>query len=489
MKTNPSRRQFLHASAVGAAAAASAPVIRIGPLRSDTLRVGVAGVRGRGNHLLNGFEDREGVEVIALADVDAGVLAKRAEELGKKSGRTITTFTDLRDMLESGGIDAVGIGTPNHLHALHTVWSVAAGKDVYVEKPVSHNIWEGRQMVAAAKKYGRIVQTGTQSRSSHALRDAIEWLDSGAIGERTLGWGTCFKPRPSIGKVDGPQPVPEGVDYRLYMGPRGEQPLNRRSLHYDWHWQSATGNGDLGNQGVHQVDQVRWALGMPGIAPAAVSIGGRFGYDDDGDTPNTMITLLDYQPVPMIFEVRGLPRNKAAQAEMKSWRSSMDRRLGSAVGAVVHAEGGHLRFPSYTAARAYDASGKEIKKWDGADNHIQNFVDAVRARDASLINASIEDGHVSAALCHMGNDSLTLGETATRGEIERAVATQPALAHAFDRLLAHLDLNGVDLGATPLTFGASLRFDAVTGTYADNAAANELMRGSYAEGFEVPEIV
>ena len=445
-------------------------------------------MRGRGSHLLNGFEDCEGVEVVALCDVDAGVLAKRAAELGEKSGRTIATFTDLREMLAKGEVDAIGIGTPNHLHALHTIWSVAAGKDVYVEKPVSHNIWEGHQMLAAAKKYGRIVQSGTQSRSSGALRDAIAWLESGAIGERKLGWGTCFKPRMSIGKVDGPQPIPEGVNWELYMGPRGKQPLQRRQMHYDWHWQAATGNGDLGNQGVHQMDQVRWALGMEEIAPTAISIGGRFGYDDDGDTPNTMITLLDYQPAPMMFEVRGLPRNAAARADGKTWRGSMDRRLGSGVGAIVHAEGGHLLFPNYSSARAYDDAGKEIKSWKGADNHIQNFVDAVRAGDADMVNANLKDGTVSAALCHMGNDSLALGKTATRGEIERAVANEPALSHAFDRLMAHLDANEIDLGATPLTFGAALRYDEATGMYADNDAANKLMRGTYAPGFEIGEL-
>jgi predicted dehydrogenase len=482
-----SRRQFLRQSAATAAFVA-APSIRMGQKRSDLLRVGVAGVRGRGNHLLNGFEDRKGVEVVALCDVDSGVLAKRAAELGKKSGREIAMFTDLREMLEKGQIDAVGIGTPNHLHALHTIWSVAAGKDVYVEKPVSHNIWEGQQMVAAAKKYGRIVQSGTQSRSSHALRDAIAWLESGAIGDRKLGWGTCFKPRMSIGRVKGPQPIPEGVDYKLYMGPRGEQPLTRRQLHYDWHWQEATGNGDLGNQGVHQMDQARWALGIENIAPAAISIGGRFGYDDDGDTPNTMVTLFDYQPAPLVFEVRGLPKDAAARADGESWRKSMDRRLGSAVGAVIHAEGGHLHFPSYTSARAYDGDRKELQRWDGADNHIQNFVDAVRAGDTSLVNASIEDGHVSAALCHMGNDSLALGEHATRNEIERAVANEPALAQAFDRLMAHLDANEIDLGKAPLTLGATLRFDAGTGSYVGNEAAARRMRGSYAPGFEIPDL-
>ncbi|QDV10072.1 Inositol 2-dehydrogenase [Planctomycetes bacterium Poly30] len=482
------RREFLRHSAASAAVFA-APSIRMGRRASDDLRIGVVGVRGRGSNHIDAYEQIEGVQVVAVCDVDASVLEQRAKQLGDKTGRNIAKFTDLRDMLAKGEIDAVSIATPNHLHALHTIWSLAAGKDVYVEKPISHSVWEGQQMVAAARKYGRIVQTGTQARSSTAIQEAIAWLDAGELGAKTHAWGTCFKPRMSIGKVDGPQPIPESVDFALYQGPVGVQPLERRQLHYDWHWQHATGNGDLGNQGIHQVDQARWGLGQADLPEAVISIGGRFGYDDDGDTANTVVTFYDYRPAPMIFEVRGLPHDQAAQENGETWRRAMDRRLGASIGAVVHAEEGYLLLTAdYSSARAFDAAGKEVKVWKGSENHFQNFVDAVRQQDASLIRGRVEDGHVSAGLCHMGNDSLALGKAASREEIERAVASEPALAHAFDRMMAHLDLNGIDLANTPLTFGASLRFDTTTGRYIDNDAANRHMRGVYAEGFEVPEI-
>lgn len=461
----------------------------MGRRSSDELRVGVVGVRGRGSNHIDSFEKIEGVHVVALCDVDAKVLEQRCKALGERTGRNIAKFTDLREMLSKGEIDAVSIATPNHLHALHTIWSLAAGKDVYVEKPISHSVWEGQQMVAAARKYGRIVQTGTQARSSNAIREAIAWVDAGELGAKTHAWGTCFKPRMSIGKVDGPQPIPDTIDWELYQGPIGKQPLHRKQLHYDWHWQEATGNGDLGNQGIHQVDQARWALGQGDLPPAVLSIGGRFGYDDDGDTPNTVVTYYDYQPAPMIFEVRGLPHDAAAQADGQSWRKRMDRRLGAPIAAALHAEGGYLLLTNnYSKAQAFDREGNEVRAWSGADDHFKNFVDAVRKQDASLIRGKVEDGHVSAGLCHMGNDSLALGQSATRGEIERAVASEPTLSHAFDRMMGHLDLNGIDLAETPLTFGASLRFDAAAGRYLDNEAANTRMRGTYAEGFEVPEI-
>lgn len=487
-----SRRQFVSGAAAGAVIASSpvlsAPAIHAIRRRSDELRVAVVGVRGRGSAHIQGFEAIDGVSVVALCDVDAKVLAQRSTELAASSGREILTATDLRELLVRDDIDVISIATPNHLHALQTIWSCEAGKDVYVEKPVSHNIWEGAQMVAAARKHDRIVQAGMQSRSSGAIRDAIKWFQEGNLGEVTHAWGTCFKPRQSIGKVEGPQPVPEGVDWPLYMGPRGTGPLMRKRLHYDWHWQSHTGNGDLGNQGVHQLDIARWGLGQEALPKAALSIGGRFGYDDDGDTPNTMITFFDYEPAPLLFEVRGLPKNAQAMVEPGAWGKSMDRRLGSAVGATLHASGGHIVIPNYRSAKAFNAEGKEVKVWKGADDHYANFVAAVKSRDASQLNADIRIGHVSSAACHMGNNSLTLGRPMAAAEIERSLANEPVLAHSFDRMVAHLGACGIDLGATPLTFGARLALDPATEAYENDPRANELRKGTYAEGFAIPEV-
>lgn len=473
---------------LGAASAAmAAPALALRGLRqSDDIRVAVVGTRGRGNGLMQQAQGLKGVSVKAICDVDTSVLGRRAAEFEQKFGYAPDQHQDYRELLKDKSIDAVIIATPNHLHALYTIWACQAGKDVYVEKPVSHNIWEGGQMVKAARKYGRIVQSGTQSRSSHGIRDAIAWIHGGNLGKITHGWGTCFKPRGSIGNVDGAQPVPESVDWDIYMGPRGPKPLTRRQLHYDWHWQQDTGNGDLGNQGVHQMDIGRWALGEDALPPRVISIGGRLGYDDDGDTPNTMFTMFDYAAAPMFFEVRGMPRDKAGQ---KEWGKSMDRRLGMGVGTVLHTEAGHVTFPNYSRAKAYDSAGRMVKEWNGADDHMENFFSAVRSRRMEDLNADIQKGHISSALCHMGNDALYLGAAAEPLAMERDFASTPTLSHGLDRMLAHLAANEVDLGATPITLGAELRLDTQTESYIDNDAANTRARGTYVDAFAVPEEV
>ena len=311
------RRRFLQSSlATGAVLSIPAiPLFARSRHRSpnEEIRVAVAGVRGRGRNHIGGFRGISNVKVVALCDPDREVLAREVKACEDR-GESVDGVVDFRELLDRDDIDVIAIATPNHWHALMTIWACDAGKDVYVEKPVSHNIFEGRQMVNAARKHDRIVQTGTQSRSSHGIRDGIAWLRDGNLGAIKFARGTCYKPRQSIGKVGGPQDVPSHIDYDLWTGPAPMKPLTRRNLHYDWHWVFDTGNGDLGNQGVHQVDLCRWALGESGLPPRVGSIGGRLGYDDDGDTPNTQIILLDYDAAPLIFEVRGLPRDKEAQA-------------------------------------------------------------------------------------------------------------------------------------------------------------------------------
>lgn len=479
------RRRDIGRLAAAGAAAYSLPAFR-SPRPSDEIRVGCVGVRSRGNAHIGGFSGIPGVKVVALCDVDEGVLNQRLKEAAEK-GRPAVGYTDLRKMLEDENIDVISLATPNHLHALQTIWACQAGKHVYVEKPISHNVWEGRQVVRAAQKYGRIVQAGTQSRSAKGIADGIDWIQGGNLGKITHAWGTCFKPRTSIGKVDGPQSIPANIHWDLYCGPRGVSPLVRRQLHYDWHWQMATGNGDLGNQGIHQVDQCRWGLGETALAPKVFSIGGRFGYDDDGDSPNTQFICLDYEAAPLIFEVRGLPRDKAAQS--KNWGGSMDRRKGSAIGATIHTEGGYLHIPNYSSSQAYDLEGKKVQEWSGASNHFANFIDAVRAGDPGKLNGGIEEGHLSSALCHMGIDSHKLGKTASREEIQAAVSGHAHGSSGFERICAHLDANGVDAAAHPATLGRPLELDPKTELYLDDDQANALARGTYAPGFEVPEDV
>lgn len=472
---------------LGRLAAAGAAAISLPSFQSrrpsDEIRVACVGIRSRGNAHIGGFSGLSGVKVVALCDVDESVLNTRLREAAEK-GRPAKGYTDLRKLLEDDSIDVVSLATPNHLHALHTIWACQAGKHVYVEKPISHNIWEGRQAVRAARKYGRIVQAGTQSRSSKGIADGVAWIQAGNLGAITHAWGTCFKPRKSIGKVDGPQIVPPTVHWDLYCGPRGVSPLTRRQLHYDWHWQMATGNGDLGNQGIHQMDHCRWGLGENGLAPRVFSVGGRFGYDDDGDSPNTQFICLDYEAAPLIFEVRGLPKDKAARS--KNWGGSMDRRMGSSIGATIHAEGGYLHIPNYSSSRAYDKEGNLVQKWSGASNHFGNFIDAVRAGDPGKLNGGIEQGHFSSALCHMGLDSHRLGAAAGRDEIRAAIAGHGLGSSAFDRFCAHLDANEVDPAAHPATLGRILNLDPSSEKYIDDDEACDLARGSYVPGFEVP---
>src|SRR3989442_7302858 len=257
------RRNFLKTTAPGAAAV-GLPACSWASAKgaNEAIRVAVVGFGGRGADHISGMRGlaNKNVRIVALCDVDSKILNAGVESFAKRNEK-VERYTDIRRLLEDKDVDAINIATPNHWHSLATIWAVQAGKDVYVEKPVSHNVWEGRKSVEAARKYGKIVQTGTQSRSSNGIKEAIEWVRAGNLGKITIARGLCYKRRPSIGKTVGEQPIPPGVDYDLWCGPAPKEPLRRKKLHYDWHWVWPTGNGDLGNQGIHQMDISRWALG------------------------------------------------------------------------------------------------------------------------------------------------------------------------------------------------------------------------------------
>ncbi|MFO1052800.1 MAG: Gfo/Idh/MocA family oxidoreductase [Planctomycetota bacterium] len=449
---------------------------------NEDLRIAVVGVRGRGQDHVGGFEKVKGARVVALCDVDSEVLASRAADFEKKQQRKLTTFADVRRLLEEKDIDAVSIATPNHWHTLIAIWAMQAGKDVYVEKPVSHDLREGEALVRAAQKTGRIVQCGTQCRSSVGLQTAVAFVREGGLGRIRVVRGLCYKPRPSIGKVDGPQPVPASVDYELWCGPAAKDPLTRRNLHYDWHWVWSTGNGDLGNQGIHQMDIARWILGEGALPAASYSFGGRVGYVDDGQTPNTMVTVHEYSSAPMLFEVRGLPRARGAK--------DMDRYLGASIGVVVHGERGWMTIPSYSDAYVYAPDGAKVGEFKGGGDHFANFVEAVAARDASKLNGPIVEGHLSSALCHLGNISLRMGAPSEPKAIAEAVAADVAGAEAQARLREHLAANEVDLGITPLAMGARLSLDPVTARFVGPLAerAEQFASGTHRAPFELPEV-
>ncbi|MFM8357251.1 MAG: Gfo/Idh/MocA family protein, partial [Verrucomicrobiota bacterium] len=359
-----------------------------------------------------------------------------------------------------------------------------AGKDVYVEKPVSHNAWEGRQIVQAARKYGRIVQTGTQSRSNPGLREAVDWLHAGNLGRIRLARGLCYKPRQSIGKVTAPTPVPAHIDYDLWCGPAPKNPLMRQKLHYDWHWQFVTGNGDLGNQGIHQMDIARWVLQERTLSPLVLSVGGRFSYVDDGDTPNTQFVYHGYARAPLIFEVRGLP--KAKQFQSSGWGGNMPDYKGAQIGVVVDCDGGSMVIPSYDSAIAYDRAGKEIRRWKQGADHYANFIAAMRSRKVQDLHADIEEGHLSSALCHTGNISYALGEKLSPGAIRERLQGRPEAAETFGRLQEHLEANGVDLASHPAVLGASLKMEVRSERFVGDERANRMLTREYRKGFEVP---
>jgi predicted dehydrogenase len=489
------RRQFLKATLLTSASATILPVVGAdlspsaasGPAlgarvrgANDDIRVAVVGFNSRGKDHIKGFREVEGVRLVALCDVDRDILDREVKTCDK-AGLKVEGYTDIRKLLENKDIDAISVATPNHWHSLCGIWAVQAGKDVYLEKPVSHNVWEGRQLVTAARKYQKIVQTGTQSRSSSGLREAIEWVRAGNIGKIQRVHGLCYKRRASIGKVDGPQPVPASVDYDLWCGPAPKSPLMRKKLHYDWHWVWPTGNGDIGNQGIHEMDVSRWILGQEELSPRVLSVGGRLGYSDDGETPNTLIVFHDYPTAPLIFEVRGLPASAGSE--------KMDEYHGASIGIVTDCEGGRMVIASYNAARVFDKDGKELKKFSGSSSHFANFIKAVRSRKTEDLNADILEGHLSSALCHTGNISYRLGKTHSPDEIKEAAKAMPDLAETLGRMEEHLKANNVDLKETPATLGAMLQFDPRNEHILGNREANQLLTREYRAPFVVPQRV
>jgi predicted dehydrogenase len=475
---------FLQQAMGAAAAYAAVPRFARADVNSQ-IRMAVVGFNSRGKEHIEGFNE----QLIALCDCDSSVLGRGAEEFERKYGRKLDKISDFRRLLDRKDIDAISIATPNHLHSLIAILATQAGKDVYVEKPISHGVWEGRQLAKASDRYQRIVQCGTQSRSHNALREAVDYVHSGQLGRILYVVGTCYKPRPSIGKLNKPLVIPKEVDYDLWCGPAAKVDLYRPHLHYDWHWDYNTGNGDMGNQGIHQMDIARWFLGEPALSPRVLSFGGRLGYDDAGNTANTQVVLHDYPKAPLIFETRGLPKSKAAQQSKDTWERSMDNFRGSQVGVFVQCEHGSVLSTShYGLCQAFGPDGEEIKRWTGEGNHFANFLDAVRSRKRSDLHADVVEGHISSALCHTGNLSHQLGEPHPADEILQSVAKNERLQDSLERMFAHLRANDVNIDKPVVTVGAVLEMDPATEQFTNNSAANELLRRADRKPFEMPTI-
>jgi len=447
----------------------------------------IGGVGGRGHQLIPRLREVPGVRIVALCDVDQTFLDREAKPF-KDRGEEVATHNDLRKVFEDKSIDAVVIALPNHWHALATIWACQAGKDVYVEKPFSHDLWEGQQMVAAARKYGRMVQVGTQNRSSRLLRQTFEYLRGGDLGAIRYAHALVYRARVGIGKVSAPTPLPATVDYNLWCGPASNGPLMRKQLNYEWHSFWETGNGEMGNNGIHVIDICRWALGQNRLPPRAMSIGGRLGFDDCGETANTQIALLDYQPAPLICEIRNVSVSKATDP--------MGRFRNLTNGIVIDCEGGYFTGDASGGA-LFDKQGKKIK--DIQDNgeskslevsHLSAFVAAVRSRKTSDLVAESLEGHLSTSCCHMANISHRLGKQSLPDDIRSSIQANREAADAFDRCREYLRENNVDLSVTAATLGPWVTFDPKEQRFVGEFAkgANELCQRSYRKPFVVPKI-
>ncbi len=458
---------------------------------NDAVRLGALGVGsnvkigGKGRQDVRDFQKIAGVRVVALCDCDTDHLGIGVEPF-KKRGESVKAYRDFRRLLDDREIDAVTIATPNHWHAPMAIFACQAGKDVFVQKPASHNLFEGRKMVEAARKYKRIVQATHGPRNNGSFEEAFEYARAGNLGKVLFAHGLNYRPRSSIGKVDRPQPIPTGCDYDLWCGPAPKKPLMRKYLHYDFHWDWDTGSGDLGNMGIHYMDACRWALGYDELPPRVITVGARVGYDDDGQTPNSLITLLDYEPVPILFEVRGLPVDAAHR--QGDWSSgAMDEFRGVRIGTFVHCEGGYVQGDT-----AYDNSGKPIKTFTRERvSTKQNFIDTMRTRRADQLHTDALEGHLSAGLVHMTNISYRVGRQASNEAIHETIRAEKPLSESFDRLQNHLEANRIDLGKKPLCLGPMLTMDPAkerfVGSFSEEA--NKHLSRDYRKPFVVPEDV
>jgi predicted dehydrogenase len=386
---------------------------------------------------IDGYAGIDGARVVALVDPDSRLFENRAARVAEKVGEKPKCYADIREALADPNVDAVSIATCNHWHALGTVWACQAGKDAYVEKPAAWSVWEGRQMVEAAEKYQRIVQVGCQSRSSGQVRDGMARLHAGQIGKVYMARALCYKPRGSIGAKE-PSPPPEGLDFSLWLGPAEQQEYHANLVHYNWHWFWDFGNGDLGNQGVHQMDIAAWGL-QKGLPVKVFATGGRFGYEDQGETPNTILCTYEYDDgTQLVFEVRGHYTNDEAGVRVGNLFFGSEGYMHSGDGFKAHLG---------PKGDAPPKEGLQLKPVGGAgaDNHFANFIRALRSRKREDLNADVVEGHLSAALCHLANISYRLGR--------------------------------------------SLRFDPQTERFVDDHQANGMLRRKYRKPFVVPDRV
>jgi predicted dehydrogenase len=395
---------------------------------NDRVRIAVVGLHGQGWEHVEQYCAMPDVEIAAVCDVDENITAERLDQMEKMGVKKPATFVDLRKLLEDKSIDAISIATPNHWHSLQAIWGCQAGKDVYVEKPMCHNAWEGRQLVRAAQKYNRIVQHGTNSRSGAAIIEGVQKMKDGVVGDVYLSRGLCYKWRKSIGHAPE-EPVPAGFHFDLWTGPAQMKPFTKNRYHYNWHWVWDTGNGDFGNQGIHELDVARWGLGVK-YPNRIAAIGAHVMFDDDQTTPNVLNVAYEFDMPEgkkrlLEFEVRHWCTNHEAEIGTPEFGGGgVPAALGNAaetkakkgpqntVGNIFYGSNGYLAMNGYDSYKTWMGPEQEpgIHAQAGGNNWA-NFIECVRSRKKENLNAPIEEGLISCTLLHLGNAAYRVGRT------------------------------------------------------------------------------
>ncbi len=475
------RRDFLKTSLAAGLFAAMGGNSRALRAANEEINLAIVGLGGRGGEHANMFRSVPGVKIVGLVDPDESrQMAFQAKFPGSR------VYSDLRNMLDDSSIDVVSIATCNHWHCLAAIWAMQAGKDVYVEKPLSHSQWEGRQVVAAARKYNRIVQHGTQQRSSLFQAEIRKFLhEEQGLGEIQFVQVCRYGIRQTIGKRETPLPIPAGVDYNLWLGPAEDRPLFREKFHYDWHWDWNTGSGEMGNWGVHVLDDVRNTVFRDEITlPTRILAGGgRLAWNDAGETPNVHFAYFDTGKIPTFIGLSNLP----AQPNSKS---SLNYR-GVSTGYLVQCEGGH-----YAGRRgggeAYDTAGKVIRsfKGDAGSSHGANFIQAVRARDNALLKSPIDVGHDSTGWCNLANIGFRAGGAYSVDQSRELNGHEAAWQVLLDQMKTHIEAHGYQMNDAAVRLSPLLQHDPATERFVGPHAelANPFLKRTYREPFVVPEI-
>ncbi len=477
---NQSRRRFIQTVGTSAALVSFGFPAIAGQSANNRVRLGLIGCGWRGGQLYRQFNRMRDIEIVAIADPDDAHLddiTALADEVNRpKPDR----FKDYRKLLDRDDIDGVIIASTNHWHALHTIHACQAGKDVFVEKPVTHHLGEHAAMLEAEKKYGRIIQAGTQNRSEVGLKEAFEAMRAGELGKILSARGLCYRNRDSIGKLDAPLTPPSSMDYDLWLGPAKDVPIMRPKLHYDWHWDYNTGDGDVGNQGAHELDLIAWALGDPAPPTSMQCFGGRLAWGDAGNTANMHAAWFEMGGVPVIFEVNNLwvrPGTNAAP-QFKSLR----------VGVIITCEEGEFR-GGRGGGHFVGPDGRErLQRFpgDGGRDHPRNWIDAIRSRRSQDLAAPLIESCKSSVLSHMANISYRAGEAASVDNIREAMPENAELHQLLDAQLKQLGRWDIDLNQTPYTLGRTVTLNPDSARLTGDLAGTELEVPQHRDGYTIP---